>query len=98
VGAHRRAGKISLNERFAQPTSLTLFTSANFPFANVRLRDPIGGRTEGLLDNSHAHGNEPKTVFTNTAVEYWGGGRSAALLHTTPDGKSDLTLPANERV
>ena len=92
------AGKISLNERFSQPTSLTMFTSANFPFANASLRDPISGRTEGLLDNPHAHGNEPKTIFTNTAVEYWGGGRSAALLHTTPDGKSDLALPANERV
>ena len=92
------AGKISLNERFSQPTSLTLFTSANFPFANGSTRDPISGRTEGLLDNPHAHGNEPKTIFTNTAVEYWGGGRSAALLHTTPDGKSDLTPPVNERV
>jgi hypothetical protein len=91
------AGRLSLNERFAQPTSLTLFTSANFPFANASMRDPISGRTEGLLDNPLAHGNEPKTIFTNTAVEYWGGGRSAALLHTTADGKSDLTLPANER-
>ena len=92
------AGRLSLNERFSQPTSLTLFTSANFPFANVSERDPISGRTEGLLDNPHARGNEPKTIFTNTAVEYWGGGRSAALLHTTPDGKSDLAVPANERV
>jgi hypothetical protein len=92
------AGKISLNERFSQPTSLTMFTSANFPFANTPTRDPISGRTEGLLDNPHAHGNEPKTVYTNTAVEYWGGGRSAALLHTTPDGKADLALPANERI
>jgi hypothetical protein len=92
------AGKISLNERFAQPTSLTLYTSARFPFANASMRDPLSGQTEGLLDNPHAHGNTPKTIFTNTAVEYWGGGRSAALLHTTPDGVSDLTLPANERV
>ncbi len=92
------AGKISLNERFSQPTSLTLYTSANFPFANASMRDPLSGRTEGLLDNPHAHGNVPKTIYTNTAVEYWGGGRSAALLHTTPDGTSDLTLPANERV
>jgi len=92
------AGKISLNERFAEPTSLTMFTSANFPFANDAMRDPISGRTEGLLNNPHTHGNEPKTFYTNTAVEYWGGGRSAALLHTTPDGRSDLKLPANERI
>jgi hypothetical protein len=91
------AGKLSLNERFAEPTSLTMFTSANFPFANQTTTDPISGKTAGLLDNEHTRGNEPKTFYTNTAVEYWGGGRSAALIHTTPDGKSDLRLPANER-
>jgi hypothetical protein len=90
-------GRISLNERLSQPTSLTMFTSANFPFANQTTTDPITGHAEGLLANPHTKGNEPKTFFTNTAVEYWGGGRSAALIHTTPDGKSDLTLPANER-
>ena len=31
-------------------------------------------------------------------MEYWGGGRSAALIHTTPDGARDLALPDNERV
>ena len=30
-------------------------------------------------------------------MEYWGGGRAAALVHTSPDGKRDLTLPANVR-
>ncbi|MEZ5284959.1 MAG: alpha/beta hydrolase domain-containing protein [Vicinamibacterales bacterium] len=30
-------------------------------------------------------------------MEYWGGGRSAALVHTTPDGWRDLTLPPNVR-
>jgi hypothetical protein len=91
------AGKLSINERFAQPTSLTLFTSANFPFADQATRDPISGQTEGLLDNRRARQNQPKTIYTNTAVEYWGGGRSAALIHTSADGKSDLTLPAGER-
>lgn len=91
------AGKISLNERFAEPTSLTMFTSANFPFADQSTRDPISGKAAGLLANEHAIGNEPKTIYTNTDVEYWGGGRSAALIHTTPDGKGDLPLRANER-
>jgi hypothetical protein len=91
------AGKISLNERFSQPTSLTMFTSANFPFADQSTKDPISGKIAGLLANDHAVGNEPKTIYTNTDVEYWGGGRSAALIHTTPDGKADLPLRANER-
>jgi hypothetical protein len=31
-------------------------------------------------------------------VEYWGGGRSAALVHTAADGTTDLAIPANVRV
>lgn len=91
------AARISLNERWATPTSLTLFTAAMFPFANAATRNPISGRTEGLLENERAQASQPKVFFTNTSVEYWGGGRSAALIHTTPDGKTDLTLPDNER-
>jgi hypothetical protein len=34
---------------------------------------------------------------TNTGVEYWGGGRVAALIHTALDGSKDLALPDNER-
>jgi hypothetical protein len=33
---------------------------------------------------------------TRTPVQ-WGGGRSAALIHTTADGTTDLNLPANVR-
>src|SRR4029078_7865246 len=53
---------------------------------------------EGALYNSRAREHQPKIFYTNTGVEYWGGGRSAALIHTTPDGAKDLTLPDNERV
>ena len=42
--------------------------------------------------------HQPKIFYTNTGVEYWGGGRSAALVHTTPDGAQDLALPDNVRV
>ena len=41
---------------------------------------------------------QPKTFFTNTSVEYWGGGRNAALVHTSPDGTRDLALAANTHV
>lgn len=92
------AARLSLNERGATPTSLSMYTATMFPFANAATRDPASGRTEGLLDNDRARQNQPKTFFTNTSVEYWGGGRSAALLHTSPDGTSDLTLGDNTRV
>jgi hypothetical protein len=98
VWAHIAGGaRISLNQRGATPTSLTLYTIATFPFANSSTTDPISGRIEGLVENDRARATQPKVFFTNTAVEYWGGGRSAALIHTTPDGKADLALPGNER-
>jgi hypothetical protein len=91
------AARLSLNERGAQPTALSMYTATQFPFATSAERDPLTGRTEGLLDNPRARDHQPKLFLTNTAVEYWGGGRSAALVHTSPDGKRDLTLPTNVR-
>ena len=92
------AARLSLNERGATPNALSMFTATRFPFADSRQRDPITGRTDGLLDNDRARENQPKMFYTNSAVEYWGGGRSAALVHTSPDGRSDLAVPANVRV
>lgn len=92
------AARLGLNERGSTPTSVSMFGQTAFPFANGRTRDPISGRSEGLLDNDRARRHQPKTLLSNTASEYWGGGRSAALVHTTPDGKADLALPENTRV
>jgi hypothetical protein len=36
--------------------------------------------------------------YTNTPVEYWGTGRVAALVHTTPDGTADQKPPDNVRI
>ena len=89
---------LDVNARGATPTSLTLYEITRFPYANQATRDPVSGRTDGLLDNDRARPFQPKTFFTNTSVEYWGGGRNAALVHTSPDGKSDLALADNTRV
>ena len=59
----------------------------------VSRRQAVGARGD---DRARKH--QPKVFYTNTAVEYWGGGRSAALIHTTPDGKSDLKVPDNVRI
>lgn len=91
------AARLSINERGAQPTALSMYSATQFPFATTAERDPVTGRTDGLLDNPRARSTAPKVMFTNTAVEYWGGGRAAALVHTSPDGTRDLTLPANVR-
>jgi hypothetical protein len=91
------AARLSLNERSATPNALSMFSATAFPFSDAAQKDPISGRIEGLLDNPRAKDNQPKVFYTNSAVEYWGGGRSAALIHTSVDGKSDVTLPDNVR-
>jgi hypothetical protein len=92
------ASRLDLNRRWGTPTSLGQFDATSFPFADPALRDPVTGAEEGALDNPRARDFKPKIFYTNTGVEYWGGGRSAALIHTTPDGAQDLALPDNERV
>lgn len=92
------SARIDLNRRWATPTSLATYTATSFPFADLAQRDPVAGVTEGALDNPRARAHQPKIFYTNTGVEYWGGGRVAALVHTSPDGARDLELPANERV
>ncbi len=92
------ASRLDLNRRWATPTGLGQFDATAFPFADQALRDPVTGAEEGALDNARAKDFKPKIFYTNTGVEYWGGARSAALIHTTPDGAKDLALPDHERV
>ena len=91
------AGRIDVNERGATPTSLGGVSATAFPFSDHAQRDPVSGVTEGLLDNERARRNQPKIFFTNTGVEYWGQGRSAALIHMTPDGTRDVAPGPNAR-
>jgi hypothetical protein len=98
VMAHIAGGaRLSINERGATPNGLAMFSATSFPYSDGAQRDPITGKTDGLLDNPRARQHQPKIFYTNSSVEYWGGGRSAALIHTAADGRSDLTLPDNVR-
>jgi len=92
------AARINLNARWSTPTGLGAYSATAFPFADASLRDPVSGAEEGLLDNPRARAQQPKIFYTNTPVEYWGTGRVAALVHSTPDGAADLRLPDNVRV
>lgn len=91
------AARLDLNARWSKPTSLAVHDATSFPFADASLRDPVSGAREGELDNPRMAGHAPKVFYTNTPVEYWGTSRVAALVHTSPDGKTDLTLPENVR-
>src|SRR5262249_62359246 len=92
-------GRFDVHSRWWQPVECCSTLATSFPFSAAAQRDPTSGLTEGLLDNPRARANQPKLFLTNTGVEYWSsGGRAAALIHTTPDGKRDVAQPQNVRI
>jgi hypothetical protein len=90
------ASRGSFNARFATPIDLGSFDTTVFPFSDHEQEDRHG-RRDGLLAR-YATDQRPKVFHTNTSVEYWGQGRAAALVHTTPDGARDAALPDDTRV
>ena len=89
------AGLGSFNERFAMP-GYSAFPATRFPFTDREQTGP-GGLRGSILGGYRAE-HQPKVIYTNTPVEYWGQGRAAALTHTSIDGTSDLALPDNVRM
>jgi hypothetical protein len=86
----------TFNQRFGTPISASvLLTPTRFPFTTDE-QEFHGER--GSLLQLYKPAQIPKIIFTNTAVEYWGGGRAAALIHTSADGKKDLPVPGNVRI
>jgi hypothetical protein len=73
-----------------------LFTATQFPFADLRQID-VDGTRDGL-QSRYSPDQRPKVFYTNTPVEYWGGGRAAALLQTSVDGKRDFGKVRAQRV
>jgi hypothetical protein len=96
------AGRGSFNERFAQPSRdghpflNTLYNVDVFPFTDLEESDPLTGKTGALLAKATATNTVPKIFYTNSSYEYWG--RNAALIHITPDGKSDAPIPDTTRI
>ena len=96
------AGRGSFNERFAQPSRdghpflNTMYPVDIVPFTDLDETDPLTGATGGLLDRAVKANTVPKIFYTNSSYEYWG--RDAALIHMSPDGKSDVPLPDSTRI
>jgi hypothetical protein len=97
------AGRGSFNHRFGQPSrdahrfSAFFYLTDLFPFTTRTQTDPETGIADGLLARSVDHPeHRPKIFFTNTGYEYWG--RAASLIHTSPDGRVDVTPLPNERI
>ncbi len=96
------AGRGSFNHRFAQPSrdaqpmSSLFFPTDLFPFTDLPETDPETREKAGLLDAAMRSHTAPKIFYTNTSYEYWG--RAAALIHTSPDGATDLSPAPNTRI
>lgn len=86
-----------MNSRFARPNGLAFYTASLFPYLDLDQRDPVTGRTDGI-EMKLASEHRPKIFYTNSSGEYWGGGRAAALTHTTLDGRLDANEPENVRI
>jgi hypothetical protein len=84
------------NARFARPNGLAYFVATLFPFLDLPQKDPVTGKSDSLLAHLAAE-QQPKIFYTNSSTEYWGGGRAAALTHTTLSG-ADAQLPDNVRI
>jgi hypothetical protein len=85
------------NARFARPNGLGFYVASLFPYLDLDQRDPVTGKSDGLLTHL-APEQRAKIFYTNSSGEYWGGGRAAALTHTTLDGQEDATVPENVRI
>ncbi len=85
------------NARFARPHGLGFFAASLFPYLDLDQTDPVTGKTDGLLKKLTA-ATRPKIFYVNGSGEYWGGGRAAALVHSSLDGKQDATLADTTRV
>ncbi|HTI47108.1 MAG TPA: alpha/beta hydrolase domain-containing protein [Casimicrobiaceae bacterium] len=92
---------INMNLRFSQPGRTNrnrqdlLYIEGRFPFASVSTTDPISGETDGRYVKCAATNTCPLVAQIYSANEYWV--KAASLLHTTPDGKTDLADAPNER-
>jgi hypothetical protein len=85
------------NARFARPNGLGFFAASLFPFLDLDQHDPVTGTTDGILMHLRPE-QRPKIFYTNSSGEYWGGGRAAALAHTTLDGREDAKEADNVRI
>jgi hypothetical protein len=86
------AGRGSFNVRFAQPSR------DGHPFLNVAYPVDLPPFTDndGVLARATRANVVPKIFYSNGSYEYWG--RSASLIHTTPDGKQDAPVAKDTRI
>ena len=91
------ARSADFNGRFARPSGLAYYTASLFPYLDLDQKDPVTGRIDGIQMHL-APAQRPKIFYTDSSTEYWGGGRAAALTHTSLDGLADVAEAPNVRI
>lgn len=66
------------------------------PFTDGPSTDPESNRSDALLARANAKNVAPKLLHVLSNSEYYN--RAGSLLHTSPDGESDIEPPANARI
>jgi hypothetical protein len=90
-----------INFAFAQPGRYSrqhedhAFLDDQFPFTYPVLRDPIGGKTDGILRRAIEAGVAPKVMHLDADSDMWAA--RASLVATDPVG-NDVTMPDNVRI
>jgi hypothetical protein len=95
-------GRGSFNHRFAQPSRDArphfnfLYPTDIYPYTDIAFEDAETGRNEGILSRTLKQDVAPKIFYSNSSYEYYG--RSASLIHTTPDGEADAPIHPGTRI
>ena len=77
------------NQRFGQNSKdRNNMLTQLFPFASVPQTDPETGVTDSLHRRLDERESDLRVFYTNTSAEYHRG--DASLIHTDPDGKTDV--------
>ncbi len=85
------------NDRFGQNSKDRPFMMSHlFPFTDLPEADPMTGARGALHQRIDARRSGLKVMYTNTSSEYHRG--DASLVHTDPDGKSDVPHGPSVRV
>jgi hypothetical protein len=93
--------KTNVNTEFSQPGRFSqqhddhLFPGDQFPFTYATTKDPISGKTDGILLKCTKSKSCPKIVHFDTNTDVWQG--RASLVVTEPSGKP-VAIPENVRV
>ena len=85
------------NQRFGQNSKdRNSMLAQLFPFSSVEQTDPETGVTDSLHRRLDERGSPLRVFYTNTSAEYHRG--DASLIHTDPDGTTDVDPGPSVRV